>query len=72
MGSYWYVVHDLNLQVVLSHSQSHGDDVLENGNVEGKRIWDSTKGKSLLFLFFQLLIVILGIEIDCGWYPNTH
>ena len=41
MGSYWYVVHDLNLQVVLSHSQSHGDDVLENGNVEGKRIWDS-------------------------------
>lgn len=46
MGSYWYVVHDLNLQVVLSHSQSHGDDVLENGNVEGKRIGDSTKGES--------------------------
>lgn len=42
MGSYRYVVRDLNLQVVLSH----GDDVLENGNVEGKRIGDSTKGES--------------------------
>ncbi|KAG4929944.1 hypothetical protein AAZX31_17G089000 [Glycine max] len=48
MGSYRYVVRDLNLQVVLSHSQSQDDDddVLENGNVEGKRIGDSTKGES--------------------------
>ncbi|KAK7389040.1 hypothetical protein VNO78_23872 [Psophocarpus tetragonolobus] len=40
MGSYRYVVRDLNLQVVLSHHVS------ENGNVDGKRISDSSKGDS--------------------------
>ncbi|XP_061338631.1 RING-H2 finger protein ATL47-like [Gastrolobium bilobum] len=43
MGSYQYVVGDSNLQVVLS--QSHDDDK-ENGNVEGKRIGNRTKGES--------------------------
>ncbi|XP_027329895.1 RING-H2 finger protein ATL46-like [Abrus precatorius] len=42
MGSYQYVVRDSNLQIVLS--QSH--DVLEHGNVEGKRIGNSTQGES--------------------------
>jgi hypothetical protein len=42
MSSYQYVFCDSNLQVVLS--QSCCDD--ENGNVEGKRIGNTTKGES--------------------------
>lgn len=42
MGSYQYVVGDMNLQVVLSQSGEEG----ENENVEGKRIRSTTKGES--------------------------
>jgi hypothetical protein len=42
MSSYQYVFCDSNLQVVLS--QSCCDD--ENGNVEAKRIGNTTKGES--------------------------
>ncbi|KAJ1439034.1 Zinc finger, RING-type [Sesbania bispinosa] len=45
MGSYQYVVRDSNLQVVLSQccDDRRGE---ENGNVEGKRIGNTTKGES--------------------------